>query len=270
MYLAMNTDYHSSLDNPAPRLHMIAEAGFTHVNWCHHWLDDYFYSAGAVKKISASLRKEGLSLLDQHASAGILASVNSRFPPRRKWGTALLKNRIEMCADLGGQAVILHATTEAVRYTLDAVQSLCSARGIMIALENLYHSGHAALLDSLLKSYDPGFIGMCFDTGHGNLSREDPDQVVRFRNRLISLHINDNHGKRDDHIPPFDGTVDWTSFIEHLAVSSYQKPLCLECAVGRSGYRGESEFLEKCFQSAAELDGMWASRRRISSGPDQH
>jgi len=263
MKLAMNTDYHSPLDNPLPRLHRIAGAGFTHVNWCHHWFDDYFYRPGTVKKISRYLRDTGLSFLDQHASAGILVSVNSRYAPRRRGGIALLKNRIEMCADLGGSAVVLHATSEAARYTLDAVENLCRAEGIRVALENLPHPGHAALLDSLLNSYDPEFIGLCFDTGHGNLNREDPDFLHRHRTRLISLHLNDNHGKRDDHLPPFDGTVDWEGFAGRLAESAYDKPLCFECAIQRSGIEKEKEFLEGCFRAGAELERL---RSRQSAG----
>lgn len=265
--LAMNTDYRFFLGNPDPSLHRIAEAGFTHVNWCHHWVDDYFYKPGEVKKISHSLRETGLVLLDLHASAGILVSVNSRFAARRRGGIALLKNRIEMCADLGGQDVVLHATTEAARYTLDAVEALCRRRGIRIALENLYHRGHAALLGRLLESYDPDFVGLCFDTGHANLNPEAPDFLWRYRDRLISLHINDNHGRRDDHIPPFDGSVDWENFIRILGKSAYDKALCLEIAIRRSGTRNDGDFLQKCHRAGTRLEQMRLDMRTSAPEP---
>jgi sugar phosphate isomerase/epimerase len=38
------------------------------------------------------------------------------------------------------------------------------------------------------------------------------------RDHLVSSHIHDNHGDKDEHLVPFDGTVDWDaavrSFVE--------------------------------------------------------
>jgi hypothetical protein len=35
--LAITSDYAKSTGCPEPHLRQIAEAGFSHVHWCHHW-----------------------------------------------------------------------------------------------------------------------------------------------------------------------------------------------------------------------------------------
>lgn len=256
MQLAMNNDYRFPIGDPLPRLPLIAEAGFSHINWCHHWFDDHFYSAASVRRIARELQRLGIRVLDLHASAGILAGVNSRFEPRRKLGAALLKNRINVCADLGGDAVALHVTSDASRRTLDEVAELCRRRNVRVAMENLPDPGHPALLESFLRDYDADFLGICYDTGHGNIDPEGASLVERHRHRLFSLHVNDNFGEKDQHLPPMDGTFDWENFIRILRNSSYDKPICLESAYGGSVYPDERKFLSRCYDAAHRLEEM--------------
>jgi hypothetical protein len=37
MELSINTDYLTDKLSPEPCLRRIADAGFTHIHWCHHW-----------------------------------------------------------------------------------------------------------------------------------------------------------------------------------------------------------------------------------------
>ena len=43
MNIAINTDILSSTGDPEMILRLIAEAGFTHLHWCHHWASDFAY-----------------------------------------------------------------------------------------------------------------------------------------------------------------------------------------------------------------------------------
>ena len=43
-----------------------------------------------------------------------------------------------------------------------------------------------------------------------------------------SMHIQDNHGKRDEHLLPGDGTIDWKAFLNILNNIGYQGDLVLE------------------------------------------
>ena len=69
--LSLTTDY-ATVDrgNPSPYLRRIADAGFTHIHWCHHWNTDFVYSRPEIEQIGRWLDEYGLKLLDLHASVG--------------------------------------------------------------------------------------------------------------------------------------------------------------------------------------------------------
>jgi sugar phosphate isomerase/epimerase len=180
--------------------------------------------------------------------------------------------------------VVLHATAPSVQHVLDEVAALCSRRNVRIALENLPCPGQPEFLSSLLENYPPDFVGVCYDSGHGNLLPGGLDWLRRHKSRVLSLHLNDNRGQKDDHQPPFEGTVPWNTVAEILARSSYQncqgrqshrnyesseKTLCLECTMPRKRARSETEFLSRCFEGVRRLDGMVKSHRENrSAGED--
>ena len=46
---------------------------------------------------------------------------------------------------------------------------------------------------------------------------------------MYNSHIHDNHGDKDEHLPPYDGTIDWPSALKVLrSASSGELPLTLE------------------------------------------
>jgi len=52
--------------------------------------------------------------------------------------------------------------------------------------------------------------GVCWDTGHANVSGyKQSEQLGVIGDKLEVLHVHDNDGKRDLHLPPFDGSIDW-------------------------------------------------------------
>lgn len=251
---------------PERYLARIAEAGFSHVHWCHHWTGDRFYTWSEVKNIAAILQRHHLELLDLHASAGIVASVSSRIELRRRPGSALLKNRINMCSELGGGAVVLHVTSLSAMKTLDETAELCRRTGVRIALENLAMPGHSELLATLLDTYDADYVGLCYDTGHAHLIRNrggsDADLLSSYPERLFAVHLHDNEGRRDQHLLPFDGTSDWHDVADRLAAANYRKPLCLECSYNRSKYGTEHEFLSAAYRSGKRLYSLLSSESR--------
>jgi sugar phosphate isomerase/epimerase len=258
--LGFNSDYRHWMGPPERSCAQISEAGFSHVHWCHHWTGDRFYTRAEVKKIGKILQRHRLELLDLHASAGIVAGVSSRIELRRRAGSALLQNRIKMCGDLGGGAVVLHVTSGAAMKTLDEAAELCRRTGVRIALENLAVPGHAHLLGTLLDTYDADYIGLCYDTGHANLmcrrGGSEADILTSHPERLIALHLHDNEGVRDQHLLPFDGTIDWHDLVSALAGVNYTRPLCLECSYARQRYGTEHEFLAAAYRAAERLHSL--------------
>lgn len=101
--------------------------------------------------------------------------------------------------------------------------------GVGIALENVcYVPGFnrcfaiAEELIQLIDALDHRLIGACWDTGHAHVQLVD--QAAAFRmlgSRLKALHIHDNDGARDQHLLPYQGTIDWSSLVGALKEIQY-------------------------------------------------
>ncbi len=100
MNLAVNTDFICGVNSPEPMLRAIAEAGFTHLHWCHQWCSDFLYGPAELEAIQSWLRKYNLALLDIHGSAGQEKCWFSTVEYERRAGVELVANRLEMFARL--------------------------------------------------------------------------------------------------------------------------------------------------------------------------
>jgi sugar phosphate isomerase/epimerase len=53
-----------------------------------------------------------------------------------------------------------------------------------------------------------------FDIGHAHLMDGPEEERVAkafapLQDLIVSTHIHDNHGDKDEHLPPYDGSIDW-------------------------------------------------------------
>ena len=104
--------------------------------------------------------------------------------------------------------------------------------GTGIALENLFGSmmyGGFDTLARLCDSFRTDNVGICLDTGHARINKEDQSAVISFLgNRIKCTHIHNNWGMRDDHAPPLYGDIEWNRIMPAFAAIGYQGPLTLE------------------------------------------
>ena len=107
-------------------------------------------------------------------------------------------------------------------------------------------------LIELVDSFDDDIVGVCWDTGHGNLTGNghnygrnmNPEllpygnqyaNIVKIGKRLRALHINDNNGMDDDHIMPGTGTINWDDVIRALDDIGYEHSFTLEAHRATNG-----------------------------------
>lgn len=259
------TDYKEDTGCPYPHLQAIAEAGFSHVHWCHHWCTDFMYSAPEINQIIEWLGELGLRVTDVHASAGSEKHWASAREYERLSGVELVANRMEMAARLGSDAIVLHiplvpeedaarvAYWDRVRRSLDALEVCGRATGVRVALENGFTPQSWTPIAGVLEAYGPEFAGICYDSGHGNLSGNGLDCLEARADRLVCIHLHDNDGASDQHLLPGMGTVDWERLAAILAKSSYRKWINLEVSQGRSGYEDTAAFLREAQAIAQRL-----------------
>jgi sugar phosphate isomerase/epimerase len=182
-------------------------------------------------------------------------------------GVELVKNRIHMAARLASDVVIIHVHREPdaaeervvfwshLRKSLDEIELYTRERGIRIALENLGGPNYATI-EQVLAQYSPDYIGICYDSGHGNYAGGGLDFLDRVKDRLISIHLHDNDGSRDQHKLPFSGTVDWARLAQLIAESAYTKCVNMEVAIHNTGIEDERTFLKQAFEAGTTFARM--------------
>jgi len=70
--------------------------------------------------------------------------------------------------------------------------------------------------------------GICLDFGHAHIDGDVVDAIETVSEHLIATHVHDNAGRSDDHLLPFDGTIDWPSALTAVQKIGYDGPLMLE------------------------------------------
>ena len=270
--LSMTTDYAGvSKGCPEPYLKRIAEAGFSHIHWCHQWNTDFVYADSEIEQIARWLRQYGIKLLDLHASHGVEKKWMSVAEYERLAGVDLVRNRLDMTARLGGGSIVIHISytpeqdlrdnlsMDQLRRSLDALQPYARERGVRIAIEN----GRFSRISEVLREYPPEFLGLCYDSGHGNVNggEDGLDGLERVKHRLIALHLHDNDGNGDLHNPMFSGTVDWPRLAGIIATSSYDKCVSTEANTTRWPNKDESAFLALSFEACTRFQRMIENQR---------
>lgn len=82
--------------------------------------------------------------------------------------------------------------------------------GTVINIENIFET-EPSTLKGLLDAVDSPFFRHCFDVGHWNLfkSVNMEDWFSTLGGYIAHVHVHDNNGLRDDHLPIGDGSIDF-------------------------------------------------------------
>lgn len=268
MELSITTDYAKDTGDPSPYLRSIADTGFSHVHWCHQWNTDFLYSSREIKEIRKWLADYGLRLLDLHGS--IVPEKNWASPreDQRQAGVTLVQNRIEMTAELGGKVIIMHVADESenlpLQKSLEQLEPIARANGVRIAIEN---TGNFDVITQLLSQYGADYLGLCYDSGHGNI-KNGLKHLETLKDRLISVHLNDNNGSSDQHLLPFSGSIDWQRLARIIAASSYTKPVSMEVSTRDAAIKEEEVYLARAFDVGTRLSQMIAEERKCAKVQD--
>jgi sugar phosphate isomerase/epimerase len=116
---------------------------------------------------------------------------------------------------------------------LGQVAEHCRHAGIGCAIENkLPHLLFASIRDLLwiLASMGQVPIGVCLDTGHGQLAGDLCSIIQRLTGYLLMVHAHDNLGRGDDHQPPGTGSIDWYRVTGALSEADFRGAIILELA----------------------------------------
>lgn len=92
--------------------------------------------------------------------------------------------------------------------------------GCAIAVENIFEEEPSTLL-ALIEALNHPRLRHCFDVGHWNLFHGEgiglEEWFAALGPHMAEVHIHDNSGKRDDHLPVGEGTIDFAVYFRLLA-----------------------------------------------------
>lgn len=107
-----------------------------------------------------------------------------------------------------------------------------AGNGCGLALENVFEqdpSVHLLLVKAMAK-LTPVEVGFCLDAGHALAFSSTTLERwwAAFESRIWELHLHDNRGKGDEHLPVGSGAVDWRVVVQGLAQLERRPVLTLE------------------------------------------
>lgn len=121
---------------------------------------------------------------------------------------------------------------DGARRSIDELQGLAGALGVRVALEVIPNelSRVGSLVHFIEDVLDDSTAGVCLDFGHAHMDGDLVDAIETVSEHLITTHVHDNRGRTDDHLVPFEGTIDWPAALTAVQKVGYDGTLVLEIA----------------------------------------
>lgn len=84
------------------------------------------------------------------------------------------------------------------------------------------------VLEKVFKKIPKLYLNL--DVAHANVGQKNttPQLVKRFSKRITHIHISDNRGKEDEHLPLGRGSMNWTALLGIIKKSGYDGTITLE------------------------------------------
>ncbi|MCY3758317.1 MAG: sugar phosphate isomerase/epimerase [Acidobacteria bacterium] len=152
---------------------------------------------------------------------------------------------------------------DAIYQSLEILVPFAGDLGVRLTLENIPNRLSLERMGRFLREADLTEVGICFDAGHAHLESTPASQITAVGQRILTTHLHDNHGHRDEHLPPFAGTVPWPEILQGLAGAGYDGCFLLEL---RGGDRDLRTALKSAREACNRLEAAWEAARRRSDG----
>jgi sugar phosphate isomerase/epimerase len=156
-------------------------------------------------------------------------AVNVIHPEKSRRIDAMdeIKRAIESAEYIPVRNVVIHLgerddswSPRTIEYALTALEHLGAfARplGVRLLVENLL--SEATTPEHLVMILQMGHldsVGVCLDLGHAHITVGAAEAIATLGGRIATVHVHDNHGTKDEHLWPGDGTIAWDATTKAL------------------------------------------------------
>lgn len=227
----------------------IAQAGFSAVEiFCSQQHFDY-REPQAVREMADTINEYRLTLHSLHAptervtspgrESGVPISISDPERIRRLDAVDEIKRALDVAERIPFHFLVQHMghgrqaadprKLDAAFTSLESLSMFAKARGVTIALENTPDElGAPPSLQHFIADTHLHDLKLCFDCGHAHLEQGVTASFDAMRDRIATTHVHDNHGDKDEHLLPFEGTIDWDSALGAFARMSPPLPIVFE------------------------------------------
>ena len=185
------------------------------------------------------------------AAAGVRPTVHAPFfdlnpgaldPLIRKVTNRRLSQALAVAEHLNAHLMVIHPGVDKWRYpgleqtwlslamdSFTPLIELAMNSNCRLAIENIYEETPVTLVQ-LVEGLNSSWFGHCFDVGHWFLFGKLPmaDWLELIGPRLFHLHMHDNHGQSDEHLPVGEGDIDFGPLLWKLHQVSPRPSITLE------------------------------------------
>jgi sugar phosphate isomerase/epimerase len=107
---------------------------------------------------------------------------------------------------------------------LEHLRAFANPLGVKLVVENLQNEvTRPVYILEILNTGHFTDIGVCLDVGHAHLGAGLTATLEELKPRIRTAHLHDNHGQKDEHLWPGEGTLAWNEVYEGLK-SAPQSP----------------------------------------------
>ncbi len=227
----------------------ISRAGIKNIEvWCAQ--PHFNYSEPqAARELGNALEEYHLTLHSLHAptqrdlapgrESGFPISISDPERVRRLDAVDEVKRALEVAERIPFRYLVQHIGTnrqaadgrsfDAAFNSLEHLVVFAKHRGVTIALENTPGEfGSSASLQQFVKETHLKDLRYCLDIGHAHIEAGVAASIEAMHGRIVTTHLHDNHGEKDEHLLPGEGTIDWDAAMKTLRANPEELPLVLE------------------------------------------
>jgi len=150
-----------------------------------------------------------------------------------------LKRALEIADDLPFTYAIVHVghsgeqyderKIDAAMWSIEHLRLFARQRGVSLLLENTPNDlARPEFLAGIITELRFPDLGICFDTGHAHMGEGVMGSWERVKRYVRSTHLHDNQRDKDDHLFPFEGSIDWKAFTPALFAAGPDLPWMFE------------------------------------------
>ena len=150
---------------------------------------------------------------------------------------------------------------EAAIRSVEEIHGMAEPLGVRVALEVMGNRLSTApdLIDVIERSFEGADLGVCMDVGHAHILGDAAEAIETTSEYLITTHIHDNRRQSDDHLVPFQGSIDWAAAIMALEKIGYDGVLMYEVRNEQS----PQAVLAKAVSARKKLEGLMADSSEL-------